>query len=86
MAFLQSLEQHFWPKTLSLHLNPAAEMIRRFEMGVIGSESGQALSLGQKLIKQIPAITPVVFNGAAVIVDFNRVGTVNGAAVFHGEL
>ncbi len=55
-------------------------------MRVVSGKGGQAPALAQKLIEQIPAITPVVFNGAAMVVDFHRMGAVNGAAILDGEL
>src|SRR5687768_532095 len=67
-------------------MNPAAEMIRCLEMSVIGGKGGEALAFAQKLVEQIPAIAPVVFDGAAVIVDFHRMGAVKGAAILDGEL
>src|SRR5688572_30749701 len=55
-------------------------------MGIVGGKGGEAPSLIQKLIEQVPAIAPVVFDGAAMVIDFHCMGAIDGAAILHGEL
>ena len=56
------------------------------EMRVIGGEGGQAAAFIQHLIEQIPAFAAVGLDGAAMIVDLDRMGDIDGAAVLDGEL
>src|SRR5688572_9636094 len=55
-------------------------------MGIVGGKGGEALSLIQKLVEQVPAIAPIVFDGTAMVVDFHCMSAIDGAAILHGEL
>ena len=55
-------------------------------MRIVGGEGGEAAAFGQELVEQIPAVAAVAFDGAAVIVDLDRMGAVDGAAVLDREL
>ena len=55
-------------------------------MRIVGGKGGEAPAFVQELVEQIPAIAPVAFDGAAMVVDFDRMGAVDGAAILDGEL
>ena len=55
-------------------MHPAAKMIRCFEVSIIRGNRGEAMALVQHLIQQIKTFAQIIFNGAAVIVNFNRMG------------
>ena len=53
-------------------------------MSVIGGDGGELGTLVQQLVMQIPAVTQVIFDGAAVVVNFNGMGgREQGAAIFN---
>ena len=85
-ALLQAREQRVGIEAFGLHMHPAAEMVGRLEMRVVGGECGEALSFGQQLVGEVPAVAAVVLDGAAMIVDLHRMRAVDGAAVLDGEL
>ena len=74
VTVLEGIEERFGIEALGLHMHPAAEMIVGPEMGIVGGEGGEAAAFGEQLIEQIPAVAAVAIDGAAVIVDLDRVG------------
>ena len=49
------------------------------EMRIIGRKGSQAAALGEQLIEQIPPLAAIGIDGAAVIVDLDGMGNVDGA-------
>ena len=50
-------------------------------MSVISGEGREALSFIEQLVMQEPAFAAIIFNGTAMIVNFNRMGSINVEAI-----
>ncbi len=86
VAALQGGKQCVGIEALGLDVDPAAEIVGRFEMGIVGGDGGQAPAFVEQLVPEIEAVAAVVLDGAAVIVDLDRMGAVDGAAILDGKL
>jgi hypothetical protein len=85
---LEGCQQAFGLETLRLDLHPAAERIVLAvdEMSIVGGKGGQPPAVVEQLVHEIPAVAAVALHGAAVIVDLNAMGDLQGAPVLDGEL
>ena len=70
---------------VGLDHDPAAEVVRLGEMGVVGGDGGQAAALGQQQIVDRPAVRPVAALGAAVVINLDRVRGLDAARIGQGQ-
>src|SRR3954452_2715627 len=86
MPLLQSLDESVGIEAFGLHLHPAAEVIVRPEVCVVGREGGEPPSFRQQLVEKIPAFAAVRIDGAAVIIDLDRMRNLDRVPIFDREL
>ena len=85
MPRLQGFQQRFGRVFLGLHHHPAAKVVRFREMRVIRGHVSQHAVFRQQQVRNVEPFAPVAAGGAAVIVDFNRMGGVDAAGVRQGQ-
>ncbi len=64
-------------------MHPAAEVVRRFEMGVVGGDGREAVAFVEHLVEQVEAFTQIIFDGAAVVINFDGMGKRQCSAIFN---
>src|SRR5437762_12957886 len=86
MALLERIEKTVGIIRLRPDVHPAAKMVVMMEMRIVGGEGGEAPAFIQQLVEKIEAFAAVAFDRAAVIIDFDGMGDVDGTPVLDGEL
>ena len=73
MALLESIQEQFRLKAISLHHNPGAESVVKVEVSIIRSKRVQSQTFCQQLVIQRKAVATVGLDGAGMVVNLHRV-------------
>ena len=86
MPLPQGGHQGLGLEALGLHMDPAAEEIIDLEMGIVGGEGGEPRSVIEQLVVEIPPFAAIGLDGAAMVVDLDRMCRRERPPVLKGEL
>ena len=78
MALLESIQEQFRLKAISLHHNPGAESVVKVEVSIIRSKRVQSQTFCQQLVIQRKAVATVGLDGAGMVVNLHRVSATGG--------